>query len=128
MNLILDTHSLLWYISGDKQLPSKVIEIINQSSNRCFISIASIWEIAIKLSLEKLEINGGFKTIEDFLIDNDFELLPIDIDDLKKILTMEFHHRDPFDRMIVAQALTTNSLIITKDASLQKYEVEILWD
>jgi len=127
MNLLLDTHAFLWYISGDKQLPEKIVQTINDTSNRCFISIASIWEIAIKLSLDKLEIKGGLSSIEDFLTNNDFEILPIDFDDTKNLLALEFHHRDPFDRMIIDQAQTTNSTVISRDESFKNYDIKLLW-
>lgn len=97
MNLLLDTHVFLWYITGDKQRPDRIIKKINDTSNRCFISIANIWEIVIKMSLDKLEIKGGISTIEDFLLNNDFEVLPIDLEDTKTLLSLVFHHRDPFD-------------------------------
>jgi PIN domain nuclease of toxin-antitoxin system len=127
MNLLLDTHAFLWYITGDKQLPDKIVQTISDTTNRCFISIASIWEIAIKLSIDKLEIKGGFAIIEDFLHKNDFEILPIDFDDTKRLLSLEFHHRDPFDRMIIAQAQTTNSTVITKDRLFENYNIKVLW-
>ena len=127
MDLLIDTHAILWYITGDKQLPKKIVDIINDTSNRCFISITSIWEIVIKLSLDKLEIKGGFDTIEDFLDNNDFEILPIDFDDTKTLLNLETFHRDPFDRMIIAQSLTSKLKIITKDRYFSKYKVDILW-
>ena len=127
MNLLLDTHIILWYISGDEKLPKDIITIINDNSNRCFISIASIWEIAIKLSLKKLEIKGGLGTIEDFLNNNDFELLPIDFDDTKVLLNLEFYHRDPFNRMLISQALASNLKLISKDNQFKKYNIEVLW-
>ncbi|MBN1970164.1 MAG: type II toxin-antitoxin system VapC family toxin [Candidatus Delongbacteria bacterium] len=127
MNLSIDTHAFLWYITGDKQLPDKIVQIIGDTSNRCFISIASIWEIVIKLSLDKLEIKGGFATIEDFLLNNDFEILPIDFDDTRRLLALEYHHRDPFDRMIIAQAQTTNSVVVSKDKLFKNYDIKLLW-
>jgi PIN domain nuclease of toxin-antitoxin system len=72
MNLLIDTHVFLWYITGDRQLPQRIINTLNEYSNRCFISIVSLWEIALKLSHDKLEIKGGMGTIEDFLNNNDF--------------------------------------------------------
>ena len=108
-------------------LPDKIIEKINDKKNRCYISIASIWEIAIKLSLNKLVIKGGFNTIEDFLNNNDFEILPIDFDDIKTLLKLEMIQRDPFDRMIISQAQTTNSTIISKDKQFRNYNVKIMW-
>ena len=127
MDLLLDTHVFLWYITGDEQLPDKIVRTINNSSNRCYVSIASIWEIAIKLSLDRLVIEGGFETIEDFLDNNDFEILPIDLDDTKALLKLEFHHRDPFDRMIIAQAKTSGLVIISKDGFFKEYSIETLW-
>lgn len=127
MNLLLDTHAFLWYITGDKQLPDKIVKKINDSTNRCYISIASIWEIAIKMSIGKLEIVGGLYTIEDFLRNNDFEILPIDFDDTKVLLTLEFHHRDPFDRMIIAQAKSSKAIVISNDRYFGAYNIEVLW-
>jgi PIN domain nuclease of toxin-antitoxin system len=127
MNLLLDTHTLLWYISGDKSLPSPIIAVLNNTSNRCFVSIASIWEIAIKLSLNKLEIKGGFGTIEDFLWQNDFEILPIGLDDVKAVLNLEFIHRDPFDRMLIAQALSGKLTLVSKDQQFKNYNVPVIW-
>lgn len=80
----------LWYVDGNEQLPEKIVKIINDKANRCFVSIASIWEIVIKLSIQKLEIKGGFRTIENFLDNNDFEILPIDLDDTKTLLKLDF--------------------------------------
>jgi PIN domain nuclease of toxin-antitoxin system len=127
MNLLLDTHVFLWYISGDRQLPDKIVRSINDITNRCYISIATIWEIVIKLSIDKLELKGGFNTIEEFLLNNDFEILPIDFDDTKKLLSLEYHHRDPFDRMIIAQAQTSNAVVVTKDKLFEKYDIKVLW-
>jgi PIN domain nuclease of toxin-antitoxin system len=109
------------------QLPDRIVQSINDSTNRCYISIATIWEIVIKLSVDKLELKGGFTTIEEFLLNNDFEILPIDFDDTKKLLSLEFHHRDPFDRMIIAQAQTTNAVVVTKDKLFKNYDIKVLW-
>ena len=127
MDLLLDTHAFLWYVDGNMQLPEKIVKIINDRSNRCFVSIASIWEIVIKLSIDKLEIKGGFKTIENFLDNNDFEILPIDLNDTKTLSKLDFFHRDPFDRMIIAQAATSDLKVISKDKHFKSYNVEILW-
>jgi PIN domain nuclease of toxin-antitoxin system len=127
MVLLLDTHAFLWYVTGDNQLPKKIIETINDTENLCFISVVSLWEIAIKLSLNKLEIKGGFQTIENFLQNNDFEILPIDFNDTKRLLSLEFHHRDPFDRMIIAQAYTNNAILISKDSHFKNYDIKVLW-
>ena len=105
MDLLLDTHAFLWFIAGDKHLPEIIVDKIVDPANKCYVSIASIWEIAIKLSLEKLEINGGFNTIEDFLENNDIEILSVNVSHTKKLLRLVPIHRDPFDRMIISQAI-----------------------
>jgi len=127
MNLLLDPHALLWYITGDSKIPRHVIEQIQDGSNHCFVSIASIWEISIKLSLDKLVIDGGFETIRDFFDHNDFELLPIDFEDAMEVLNLTFHHRDPFDRMLIAQAKTSGMIIVSKDEAFKAYGVITLW-
>lgn len=127
MNLLLDTHSLIWFINGDERLPVKSRDLIKNLDNRCFISVASIWEIAIKISLNKLDLNGGFEEISKIIIKYQFELLPITIEHIAEILGLQFFHRDPFDRLIVAQSVVENIPIITKDNIFEKYGVESIW-
>lgn len=127
MDLLLDTHSFLWFIAGDKQLPEKIVKQIVDDTNNCFISIASIWKIAIKLSIDKLEIQGGFDTIEDFLNDNDLEVLPISFAHTKRVLKLPHHHNDPFDRMIISQALVDKMTVISKDRYFKDYNVKVIW-
>ena len=127
MDLLLDTHAFLWFITGDKQLPEKIIKLMGNSDNKCFVSIASIWEIVIKLSLNKLEIIGGFETIEDFLDNNDFEILPVDFSHTKALLKLEHHHNDPFDRMIISQAIAEKLVIVSKDRFFKEYKVKVIW-
>ena len=76
MNLLLDTHALIWFINGDDQLPEKSINLIKNLENKCFVSIVSIWEIAIKLSLGKLDLHGGFDDISKIMRRYEIELLP----------------------------------------------------
>lgn len=127
MDLLIDTHAFLWFITGDKQLPEKTVKLIGNSDNKCFVSIASIWEIVIKLSLDKLEIKGGFNTIEDFLNNNDIEILSVDFSHTKQLLTLEHPHNDPFDRIIIAQAITEKMVIVTKDRFFKEYKVKVIW-
>lgn len=76
MDLLLDTHAFIWFINGDVALPQKVVDAIKNVENKCFISIASLWEIAIKSSLKKLELKSDFDKIVDFLAENDIEIIP----------------------------------------------------
>lgn len=127
MDLLLDTHAFIWFLNGDNQLPVAVKNLIADTSNKCFISIASIWEIAIKSSLNKLELQGDFNQIAGFLTDNDIEVMPITFEHIQRLLQLSFHHRDPFDRIVIAQAFTENLTVATKDTVFHEYGVNIIW-
>ena len=90
MDLLLDTHAFIWFLNGDDQLPISLKTLVADTSNKCFISIASIWEIAIKSSLNKLELKGDFNQIAGFLNDNDIEVLPITFEHIQRLLQPEF--------------------------------------
>lgn len=127
MELLLDTHAFIWFFEGDNRLTAKVKNLIADSSNKCFISIGSIWEMAIKSSLNKLDLQGDFDQIAAFINENDVELLPITFGHVQRLLSLNFHHRDPFDRIIIAQALSENLTIATKDTVFHEYGVKLIW-
>lgn len=127
MDLLLDTHAFIWFLNGDGQLNPSLKNIIADTSNRCLISIASIWEIAIKASLNKLELKGDFNQIAGFLNDNDIDILPITFEHIQRLLQLEYHHRDPFDRIIIAQALTEDLALASRDTAFHEYGVKIVW-
>lgn len=127
MNILLDTHALIWFINGDSRLPDKSVKIIKNIEVKCFVSIASIWEIAIKISLGKLELNGGFDEISKIMKSYEIEILPLAFEHIHKLLSLEFFHRDPFDRIIIAQGLVENMIIVSKDENFPKYEVQLIW-
>lgn len=127
MDLLLDTHAFIWFLNGENQLPVSTKNLITDTSNKCFLSIASIWEIAIKSSLNKLELQGDFNQIAGFLLDNDIEVMPITFEHLQRLLQLDFPHRDPFDRIIIAQAFIENLTVATKDKVFNEYGVNIVW-
>jgi PIN domain nuclease of toxin-antitoxin system len=127
MKTLLDTHVTIWFISGDRSLSNKAIAEIESNAEQNFVSIASIWEIAIKVRLGKLELNNSFKEFLYQLEINSFKILPITTTDTFAITTLPFHHRDPFDRMIVAQAITNGMRLVTKDEIFKDYGVATLW-
>jgi len=127
MQLLLDTHTFIWFINGDSSLPKKIINEIKNLKNECFISIASIWEIAIKCRLNKLSLNADFDKILDFLDQNQIEILPISFNHIIKLNELDFHHRDPFDRILIAQGISENLTILTKDQNFSFYETKIYW-
>ncbi|MEW6348120.1 MAG: type II toxin-antitoxin system VapC family toxin [Thermodesulfobacteriota bacterium] len=128
MRLLLDTHSFLWFIGGAEQLPKTAREAIADAGNEVLLSVASLWEIAVKSSLGKLILGRPFgELIPEQLALNEIETLPIGLDDLSTLTKLPFHHRDPSDRLIIAQALTKGLPIVGRDAEFAGYEVELIW-
>jgi PIN domain nuclease of toxin-antitoxin system len=127
LKLILDTHTFIWFINGDKLLSAKAKKEILNPSNEKFVSIATIWEMAIKISLGKLKINRPFKEALNQIEENGFVILPIDFEHALLVSQLEFHHRDPFDRLIIAQAILGDMAIVTRDESFDRYDAKIIW-
>ena len=128
MKLLLDTHAFLWWIRDDASLGAKARKAIASERTHCFVSVASCWEMAIKKSLGKLEIPepiDGF--VAEQLAANRFTLLPIDLRHVSHVSRPPFHHRDPFDRLLVAQATEESLTIASADPIFHKYGIERLW-
>jgi len=122
MKLLLDTHVFLWFIMGSALLSADTRALIEDEKNRKFISVASLWEIAIKSSIGKLSLSAPFdQLIPQQLSLNGFELLPIEVSHLAAVTTLPFHHRDPFDRLLIAQALAENMPIVSSDPAFDTY-------
>jgi PIN domain nuclease of toxin-antitoxin system len=127
MNILLDTHTLLWFYNGDNQL-SKNVEIqIKDVTNSCFISIVSLWEITIKYSIGKLELDDSLNDLFLFVNRNLITVLDIEFDHLLRLSSLPHHHKGPFDRIIVAQSIRENYKIATKDELFKDYPIEIFW-
>ena len=105
MRVLIDTHALLWYLQGDANLSSPALNAIESKDNDVFVSIVSLWEIAIKLGLNKLEIQRPFENLEADLHRLDIKILPITFAELNVYRSLPLHHRDPFDRILIAQSL-----------------------
>ncbi|MBS1519540.1 MAG: type II toxin-antitoxin system VapC family toxin [Bacteroidetes bacterium] len=127
MKLLLDTHTFIWFMNGDLSLSDKAIAKIKDADNQCFFSIASVWEIAIKMKLNKLRIKSKFKNIIDFCIENKIDILPISFEHILELNNLDFHHRDPFDRLIIAQGIVEKLTVITRDENFYLYKVKCLW-
>ena len=128
MNLLLDTHTLIWFLNGNEtDLSTKARELITDSANVSYVSIASLWEMAIKIRLGSLSFKPGYDNLLTLLGQNGFELLPITFQHTRCLLTLPMHHRDPFDRLLIAQSMTENLLFITADAHIHQYDVEWEW-
>ena len=123
MNLLLDTHVLLWWLDDHPTLSKVARSAIADGGNLVFISAAAIWEIRIKQALGKLEIPPDFRIILD---QQPCETLPITADHAHMISELPAYHRDPFDRMLVAQAKVEGFTLLTHDARLKKYKVSLM--
>ncbi|MXW42771.1 MAG: type II toxin-antitoxin system VapC family toxin [Acidimicrobiia bacterium] len=121
MNLLLDTHVFLWW-SGERRIATQAFTAISNPDNIVYVSAASIWEIGIKRTRGKLEVDDAIFDVRT----DDFEPLPITHVDARLAGCLPDYHRDPFDRMLVAQALTHDLMLVTRDPKIQLYEVEIL--
>ena len=124
---LLDTHTLIWYVNGDQQLSANAKASIEVDDAINFVSIASLWEMAIKISLGKLAVKIPFNQIAKQIEENGFEILPITFEDLLTISALPFHHRDPFDRIIIAQGFNNGLTIISRDKSFDSYNLKIVW-
>ena len=119
MNLLIDTHALIWFITDNDKLPLKTKQIIENKENNCYVSIATFWEIGIKNSIGRLDLNSDLEAIFQIIEETGFETLPITTSQILRNANLEFHHQDPFDRIIIAQSLTEKMTIITRIVNLR---------
>jgi PIN domain nuclease of toxin-antitoxin system len=122
MNLLLDTHILLWWLADAPELPKEASRLIQDTNNLVFISAATIWEIAIKRSLGKLEIPGDYV---QSLVREGFRELPVTWEHARHSEELPTIHPDPFDRLLVSQAQTEDLILVTTDANIRKYDVPL---
>src|SRR3954471_9191519 len=128
MRLLLDTHAFLWFILSDARLSAKAGNLIADSGNSVAVSPASYWEIAIKISLGKYILASPFQAfMEQQIASNRFEVLHVLVSHAAAVASLPWHHRDPFDRLLVAQALTEQIPIVSADAALDACPITRLW-
>ncbi|HEX5727235.1 MAG TPA: type II toxin-antitoxin system VapC family toxin [Longimicrobiaceae bacterium] len=128
MKLLLDTHALLWFLGGNERLSAQARSAIEDLSNQRLFSMAGAWEVAIKVSLGKLSLHAPFEQlVPGELRANAIELLPILPQHVIALASLPFHHRDPFDRMLVAQATVEGASVVSADPTLDAYEIPRIW-
>ena len=128
MKLLLDTHAFLWFIMGNPNLSANARALIEDLANEKFLSVASVWEIAIKVSIGKLALSAQFNTlIPQQLSVNGFELLNLEVRHAAALINLPFHHRDPFDRLLIAQAIVEQMQIVSTDSTFDGYPIQRLW-
>jgi PIN domain nuclease of toxin-antitoxin system len=128
MRVLLDTHAFLWFVLGDPQLSSTARQSIEDPGNEKLVSPASYWEIAIKIRLQKYTLSQPYEAfMQQGIAGNGFLILPIVPTHTAVLTTLPFHHRDPFDRLIIAQAMVEQISVISGDAAFAAYPVTCIW-
>lgn len=128
MRLLLDTHTLLWWVEDDARLPAHARKAIANPGNECLVSLASAWEMAIKCRLGKLTLASPVRQyFPTQLAANGFVQLDIAFRHVARVEALEYHHRDPFDRLLAAQALEEKLTIVSVDAAFEAYGVKRIW-
>jgi PIN domain nuclease of toxin-antitoxin system len=128
VKLLLDTHALLWFLGGSNRLSASARSIIEDLANTRLFSVAGAWEIAIKTSLGKLSLNTPFtQLIPGTLHSNAIDLLPIHPAHIAALISLPYHHRDPFDRMLVAQAAVEGAVLVSADPAMDAYGIQRIW-
>jgi PIN domain nuclease of toxin-antitoxin system len=125
MRLLIDTHILIYFLEGNQLLSKDHQQIIADQNNDIFLSIASLWEMAIKISTGKLMISQPLDDVIRQIDAETIDILPISAEHTLQVSTMPFHHRDPFDRIIIAQAQIENLPVITSDEIFSAYQIKL---
>ncbi|WPF89366.1 type II toxin-antitoxin system VapC family toxin [Cyanobacterium aponinum UTEX 3222] len=124
---LLDTHAFIWLSENDPNLPINLRQKID-SAEKVYLSIISLWEIAIKINIGKLSLKKSYQHIENELKLSDILLLPITFADTQRLCNLPLYHRDPFDRMLIVQAMEKELILVSKDTKFSAYPIEILWE
>ena len=128
MKLLFDTHAFIWLNSEPEKLSARVRDLCEQGTDRFYLSLVSPWEMQIKRQLGKLEYGAVTDTlVRANLDDNNINLLPIALTHIEQLGQLPMHHRDPFDRMLIAQAQVEGMVLVTADAAMAPYDISILW-
>lgn len=129
MKLLLDTHAFLWFISGNERLSEHVRTLIEDTENEKYLSVVSLWEMVIKASIGKLSIPTPISELDrEHIWGNAIEKLPIKTNHLEILHSLPFHHKDPFDRLMIAQAIAEDMTILTVDNNFPLYPVKLRWN
>ena len=128
MRVLVDTHVFLWWVEGDRALPVKARAALADQENECLISLVSAWELAIKAGLGKLKLALPVKRyVVEHVAANGFRMLDIQIAHVGRVETLDPHHGDPFDRLLIAQALEEKLPVVTADPVFRRYGVKRIW-
>jgi len=127
MNLLIDSHEFIWWADSPQKLSSQALSALLNKSNNICLSSASVWEMQIKVQINKLSFRRGLKTtIEMHRQQNNLHILPINLSHIYELENLPFHHKDPFDRLLIAQAIVENHPIVTDDSNFSAYSVRLI--
>jgi PIN domain nuclease of toxin-antitoxin system len=124
VRLLVDTHAALWLLDEDTRLSSSADQMLTDASNEVLLSAAVVWEVAVKRSLGKLDVPDGFARL---LLDAGAAPLAVSIDHARAVRSLPWHHRDPFDRLLVVQAALEDAVLVSNDERLRAYDVRVAW-
>ena len=128
MRYLLDTHAVVWWAQGDARLSGRVRSLIENDTRDIGLSVVSAWELQIKQSIGKLELSAPASSLfTKLVVEQSFSLFRLELDHIATLSTLANHHRDPFDRVLVAQAISEECTLVTKDSVLAKYGVKTYW-
>lgn len=127
MNYLLDTHIILWAAEDSPYLSKAAKVAVSDKSSEQFVSIISAWEVALKLGAGKLQLTGGLRKFYTIVDDYGFSVVPVEREHIERLLSLPQYHKDPFDRLLVATAITDNMVLVTADRNMHKYPVACLW-
>ncbi len=127
MNLLLDTHTLIWFLEGQSSLSQAAREAIENPISAKWVSIVTFWEIAVKVNVGKLTLLRPFDELEKKVAENGFHVLPLEFPHTVTYSVLPLHHRDPFDRLLIAQAMVENFTVLTQDSHFTSYAVPVIW-
>ncbi|MBX7158545.1 MAG: type II toxin-antitoxin system VapC family toxin [Verrucomicrobiae bacterium] len=127
MDILIDTHVLIWFAEKHSNLTPKVQRWLENADNKVFLSVASLWEMAIKVNISRLKLLVPFETMVEQLPQMGFELMPIELKHVTRFSSLPLHHSDSFDRMLVAQAMEEKLNLVSSDRSLSRYGIKVMW-
>jgi len=128
MNLLLDSHTFKWWRDEPSKLSPAAFAEISNTKNNVFLSVVTAWELQIKIALNKFTVKGGLEAaIKDEQQNNGFQILSIELSHALYIENLPLHHKDPFDRLLISQAIVENMTLVSADASFANYRVNLLW-
>ena len=128
MKLLLDTHTIMWFLNKDAQLSETSLRAIENPANTKYVSMASLWEMAIKINLGKLEIRVSLSEFETFIKNKGIHILALAFNHIDYLQNLPYHHKDPFDRLLIAQAKVEQMAIISKDKEFHAYDIQLVWN